>query len=592
MYCYQLGKLAFFENNPERSKEYSLQLIKISKEIGYQSGIYNGYYFFGLAEKELGNHTSSIQAFLTCLDYADQPHLRCEILTAIADVYKRSQDYKNAVSYYHQAIITVVGDSSNLRALESLAIAYLNLGDLYLLVADKADSALYFSLRAQEQLEKTNRFVARSNIPYAIGNAGLAYALKGDNAMAEIKIREAVEHLEQEEDYYPISIYYTYIADIYLERGDFQNALQYAQASLTMAESYQLKEQIRDAHHKLYELYKYTNQFNKALYHHELFLDYKDSIMNAESIRHMADLRTELEVSQKQAEVDLLNIQKRNQQIILFAVIGFAIILVVFAIIIYNYYRSKARINKILESQKQELERLNTTKDKFFSIISHDLRGPVHSFHGISRMIKFLVESKETDQLLEIVDDIDQSVDRLSSLLDNLLNWASQQQGHVPNAPEKIGLNEMVHEITATFETMAKGKGVELKSSIPEDIMLWADKNTTMTILRNLVNNALKFTESGGYVKISAEIQEHLAVISIIDNGVGIPQEKMQHLFRLQDQKSTYGTSGEKGLGLGLQLVHEFVEMNKGTIDVESTPDQGTTFTISLRLFEQKHQPA
>ncbi|MEQ9021140.1 MAG: ATP-binding protein, partial [Pseudomonadales bacterium] len=119
-------------------------------------------------------------------------------------------------------------------------------------------------------------------------------------------------------------------------------------------------------------------------------------------------------------------------------------------------------------------------------------------------------------------------------------------------------------------------------------IVVWADKNTTMTILRNLVNNALKFTPEGGQVTISASRYEQMVKIRVSDTGVGIPKEKMDSLFKLQDKKSTYGTSGEKGLGLGLQLVYEFIEMNGGHIEVESEIDKGTSFIVSLPLYGEK----
>ncbi|MEQ9305686.1 MAG: HAMP domain-containing sensor histidine kinase, partial [Marinoscillum sp.] len=241
----------------------------------------------------------------------------------------------------------------------------------------------------------------------------------------------------------------------------------------------------------------------------------------------------------------------------------------------------------VLENQKKALETLNQTKDRFFSIISHDLRGPINSFHGVSNLIKYFVESKNPEELLEVADDIDQSVDRLTNLLDNLLSWAMQQQGHFPNVPEKLNLNEMSQELVETLDNMARGKQIELDARIDEQIYLWADRNTTMTILRNLVNNGLKFTEPGGKVGLTAVQDGSYAIINIYDTGVGMPKDKLKKLWRLQEEKSTYGTAGERGLGLGLQLVYEFIEMNHGKVEVESTEQIGTTFTVWLPLFEK-----
>ena len=344
-----------------------------------------------------------------------------------------------------------------------------------------------------------------------------------------------------------------------------------------------MKEQIRDASLTLSELFEIRREIDSAYHYHKQYVAYRDSINNEETIQKIADLRTEYEVGQKQAEVDVLTAQQRTERVVMAAIGMLAIVLLILGLIVYKYYKQKSKISL-------ELARLNQTKDKFFSIISHDLRGPVSSFMGISRMIKFLVQADEKDQLLEMADDIDDSVERLSALLDNLLNWAMQQQGHFPNVPEKVMLNELAEELVKTLKNMAQGKQIALKAEIPEPIYLWVDRNTTMTILRNLVNNALKFTPEGGKVVIKAMQQGEQAIIEVKDTGVGMPAEKLNSLFKLQDKKSTYGTAGEKGLGLGLQLVYEFVEMNRGRIEVTSQEDQGTTFRITLPLYDLEEE--
>ncbi|MEO1256973.1 MAG: HAMP domain-containing sensor histidine kinase, partial [Bacteroidota bacterium] len=259
--------------------------------------------------------------------------------------------------------------------------------------------------------------------------------------------------------------------------------------------------------------------------------------------------------------------------------------------VIFVYYRNKIRINRVLKRQKVSLERLNETKDKFFSIISHDLRGPVNSLFGVSQLIRHFVKNKETDQLLEMADHMETTVERLSNLLDNLLNWALQQQGHFPNVPEKVELKEMIDEILEMFSNMSSGKQIDATSNIQEPVYLWVDKNSVHTIFRNILNNAIKFTHKGGFVRVDLTLDDSYAYISVIDNGIGIANDELKKLFNLSDGSSTYGTSGEKGLGLGLSLVKEFIDMNKGKISVESTLNEGTTFSLELPLFE-KHKVA
>jgi len=424
------------------------------------------------------------------------------------------------------------------------------------------------------------------------GYVGLVYADLNEYDKAEPRLLVAIEAVRNFGDVLSLTTYLNQLGKVYLETNRTQEAQNRLEQSLEIAMENGLKEQIRDASRLLSDVYMHTHEFEKSLTYYKQYETYKDSIENVATVKAMADMRTEYEVGQKQAELDLMTAQHRIERIVMIGISILALVLVILAMIIYKYYRSKARVNAILETQKellenqkQELEALNETKDKFFSIVSHDLRGPVSSFFGISRMIKYLVKSKETNQLLEIADDIDQSVERLSNLLDNLLSWATQQRGHIPYVPEKISAKSLADDLVKTLANMAKGKSINLQANVDEEIELWADRNTSMTIIRNLVNNSLKFTPEGGQVTISAEKEDDQAVIKVRDTGVGIPAEKLENIFTLQDKKSTYGTSGEKGLGLGLQLVHEFVLLNQGEISVTSEEGKGTTFTVKLPVF-------
>ncbi|WP_420318362.1 tetratricopeptide repeat-containing sensor histidine kinase [Ekhidna sp.] len=581
--CIVLSRLAYFERDPAKTIEYTEKLLAFATETNQTDFYYNAHYFKAYAQKKLGNLSAALFTFFKAIEYAKSVRDRCEVYTSIADLYQEAGDYNNAFFNYNKAIKLLNElDDVTLEDSTTLAIAYLNAGDGYFEVK-KLDSAMLYFANASAIFDAINHEMGKA---YSIGNTGLVYAEKGDHFVAEKAIKESVEILSRYQDYYSISIFYTYMADIYAVKNDFRRAIEYAQESLEMAKEHRLKEQIRDANYKLYELYKMIGDSNEALKFHETYLIYKDSLTDIETVQQMADLRTEFEVGQKQAEVDLLTAEKRTQRIVTYAIGVFAFLLIVLAAIIYKYYRSKAKINRILADQKAELERLNNTKDKFFSIISHDLRSPVAGFNGISQMIKMMVQNKQSDQLLEMTEYIDESVDQLSKLLDNLLNWAMQQQGHIPNVPEKLGLKEMSDDLLKTLSNMAQGKSIQLQSDVPEDLKLWSDKNTTMTILRNLVNNALKFTPEGGDVGIRASEVNGMAKVEVYDTGVGMPKDKLKKLFQLQDKKSTYGTSGEKGLGLGLQLVHEFMEMNNGKIEVDSEEGRGTTFILWLPLYE------
>lgn len=416
----------------------------------------------------------------------------------------------------------------------------------------------------------------------------LALERNYDSAKALIKMSDEVFKIYQNNELNQLSALNNIaIGRILLEHKRTNEAIEFASIGYNIGMTHGLKEVIQDGAWVLANAYELQKEDSKSLQYYKTYYTYRDSIVNVENVKQVESLRADFEINQKQTEVDLLQTQKKNQQAILILAAVIIIVFIILLLVIFAYYRSKTKVNRILEDQKASLERLNETKDKFFSIISHDLRGPIHSLMGIGKLIRHFVKEDDKQQLLEMADDMETSVERLTSLLDNLLGWAMQQQGHFPNVPEKVNLNQMIEEVNGMFSNMADSKRIALTSSIEGSINLWVDKNTTHTILRNLLNNSIKFTPDNGRITVEAIMRDELAVISISDTGVGMPKTKIDRLFKLSTHTSTYGTSGEKGLGLGLQLVKEFIEMNNGLIEVDSTVDSGTTFTISLPLFER-----
>jgi signal transduction histidine kinase len=584
--CILYTSICFNERDPSKQKKYALILIDFAISTNNEIGVFDGFYFLGYAEKYMGNHVESMKHFFKCLEYAKNISKKheCDALTAIGDVYSINTDFKNALLYYNKAIFELANldqPYNDQKKNTSLAVVYLNAGDAYYLLSKLDSAKLYFD-EAKDLFKELNNKVG---LAYCLGNMGLIYAKNGDHNKAEININQAIATFIETGEYYAIASFYTYMADIYLQKNDIDQALYYAKESYEKASEYNLKEQMRDASLKLYELYEAKGDHAKALKCHVEYVALKDSVTNMESVQKMANLRTEYEVGQKQTEVDLLTAEKKVQQVIIWGIVAFSVMLIVLSFIIYRFYRAKKQINLILEAQKKELETVNRTKDKFFSIISHDLRGPVTAFHGVSRMIRYFVSKNEIDQLLEISDHIDQSVEGISDLLDNLLNWAMQQHGQFPYAPTETNLNAIGREMSSIFKNMALSKKIHLEIKIDGEIDLYADKNMVSTIIRNLISNALKFTTSDQSVMLLAASEGTMAHIQIKDTGVGIDPEKLEKIFSFKAKNSTFGTSGEKGLGLGLQLVNEFVHTNGGRINVESEVNKGTTFHIFLPLF-------
>jgi signal transduction histidine kinase len=235
-----------------------------------------------------------------------------------------------------------------------------------------------------------------------------------------------------------------------------------------------------------------------------------------------------------------------------------------------------------IRERTASLEQVTATKEKFFSIISHDLRSPVTSFQGISKLFRYYNQRGDTSKIEALCSTVDGATERLNHLLDNLLNWSLQQTNGITCRFEAIRLSDFMNEIAAIYRENILSKSLSLQVRINDSIFIRADNNTVATVFRNLLNNAIKFTPRGGTISISAQVNDESVAILVEDNGVGIGREKLHSIFEMKEQKVTCGTEKEKGTGLGLILVKEFIQLNHGTVVMESAGEKGTRVIITL----------
>lgn len=242
---------------------------------------------------------------------------------------------------------------------------------------------------------------------------------------------------------------------------------------------------------------------------------------------------------------------------------------------------ARVKTHLSLKQVKENLQEEVATKNKFFSIISHDLRGSFGIILSIAQLLQENRDSLTDEETSEMLDDIGKTTKNTLDLLENLLEWARSQTGGINFKPAKLKLNDVVSGILETSKDLARKKEIELTSTIDSEV-IFADRNMVLLIIRNLVSNAIKFTPKGGKVKIESEDREDSVKISVTDTGVGIESEKANQLFLIDNKISTPGTENEQGNGLGLILCKEFTERNNGNIGIESEPGKGTTVWFSL----------
>ncbi len=235
-----------------------------------------------------------------------------------------------------------------------------------------------------------------------------------------------------------------------------------------------------------------------------------------------------------------------------------------------------------VDQRTKELKELNATKDKFFSIIAHDLKNPFNTLLGFSELMINNLDAYDRKQISEFINIIHSTSKNAYSLLENLLEWSRTQAGRIELKPERIDLFILVEENISLLNGIANNKDIKLVNEVNKDTVAFADKNMINTVIRNLLTNALKYTSKRGTVKVSSETDDDRTVIKVTDTGVGIQEENLEKLFRIDVNYSTRGTEDEAGTGLGLILCKEFIQRNKGEIGVRSTFGIGSEFFFSL----------
>jgi signal transduction histidine kinase len=237
---------------------------------------------------------------------------------------------------------------------------------------------------------------------------------------------------------------------------------------------------------------------------------------------------------------------------------------------------------KAIRDNEERLKDLNATKDKFFSIIAHDLKTPFTSIIGFIELLIEKIQKKDNDEVEEYARIIQKSSWKAMELLTNLYEWSRLQTGKMEYKPVEIDLVETINEVIDHVNDSAWQKSIEISKDFPESLKIIADKPMISTVLRNLLSNSIKFTNTGGFINVSVVKRENELMVSVKDNGVGISEQALENLFRIDVSHSTSGTKGEEGTGLGLLLCKEFILKHNGNIWVESEIGRGSEFLFTL----------
>jgi signal transduction histidine kinase len=528
------------------------------------------YTALGFLDKAIGMYQDAIRFY----EKNQSPNALAYAVKEVGSLFFRLGDYPVAKEYFKRALSITQNTSDTIGMQET----YQRLGQVENFLNNLDQALQYYEAAALLNAKLKDS----STLSKILSGKGNVLQKQHKYPLALANFRQALQmdrHFNQE----PLIITdLIVISRLFLQLNQLDSAGYYAELARNLA----LKSSLE--HQKLIEelqaqISEQKGDFAQALSHYKRFFALHDKIysVNAQEKLKQEQVRQNIEDYQKEKEqaereTALLNVQNR-----LYLLLSLAFMAI---ILIGGYLLMRLRsAQKLLKAQNLQLQELNRTKDKFFGIIAHDIRSPMVALEGVGEQMAHYLKKQNIEKLERLSERVDKTARQLSSLLDNLLNWALLQQGIIPYRPQALNIHQISTEVLAMFEASAQAKNIQLENHITADIIVQADVNTLQTILRNLLSNAIKFTPLGGKVSLSAEEKEGKAFLHIQDTGTGIAAEKLEKLFSI-DKSSEKGTAGEKGTGLGLMLVQELVELNKGQVKVRSKLDEGSSFTVSLPL--------
>lgn len=570
------------------------------REVGNKREIIEFYLVIGKFYLSQGLYDRALNFFILTKDKIKQanfqePDLMAEIENRIADIYKYRKNNELALKTYDKSLF--IARKSNLSYW--LAETYNNKGDIYRYQNEFEKAYTYYD--SCFNISKSNNF--KGLIGNTFNNIGDLYNDRDNFDSSLVNYYRSIAIYQKEGLNEFIGENYNSIGELYIKKNDYKNAEKFlTKATELLEDGTYYAEQIKNLN-LLDTLYIVTGESDKRINIMETELQLLKTSYENRLKSNISALKVTQELQQMKLKNDVLEKNRIFDYYIRIGIIILLIIIIYVAILLYSKYSQKKKFSDVKEQQNREilsqklkleeaitniqhlnneLKDLNSTKDRFFSIIAHDLKGPISNLKQLSEILQKEIETISKEDLIDFIESIAISSKATMTLLENLLEWSRIQLGSIKFEPEAFELKMVSSEVTDLLSTSADNKNLKLKDNVKMDQIVKGDPNMINTVVRNLVSNAIKFTPEGGEVSINSEEVKDKFVVSVADNGVGISEENIKKLFRVDEHHTTMGTSNEKGTGLGLILCKEFIEKHGGDIWVESEIGKGTTFKFTL----------
>ncbi|MEI6821976.1 MAG: tetratricopeptide repeat-containing sensor histidine kinase [Bacteroidota bacterium] len=509
-------------------------------------------------------------------------------LTNIGLICQLTKDYKLALSNFERALELSKKQNRQL----GIAHALNDISNTYNLMGDNK-MALKYHLNALSIYKKLNDI---RSIAFVTADIGETYKKLKDIDLALKYYLEAFSISKNVDDKFLSSDLLFNVGDLYIIKKNYKKAKEFLDNARILSNEIENKQTLKDVYESFSKFYANQNEFQKALEFHKLFKEMNDSIYTKENKDKIAELQIKFDIQEKENENEILRQKTEIQQLAIHkqiylrnTFIYISVIITLLIIFIIFRYWLKQRANKILTEkndliniQKNELEEVYKTKDKLFSIITHDLKNPFGSLVSLCSFIESNYYTMDDTHKYKGVESLKRSIVEIYNLLENLTDWLNSKGDNINLDKNNFDLSATISSVMKLYITPAEQKSINLQNHVDDNIIVYGDERMVKTILRNLIDNAIKFTPVKGNININIKDGSKKITVSVSDNGIGIKGINKHKLFNIETHFSTKGTDYEGGGGLGLILTKEFVEKNDGEIWFESETGKGSTFYFTL----------
>ena len=633
----KIGDLHFTKYK-DSSLYYYNQALELANKIKFEPQIAELSYKLGVFYEDARNYDKAIKNYLEAaiiFEKLNDIKKVAKIYNYVGFCYLQLYAQDKAIEYYLKSLAL----NKKSKNKEGEAINYLGIGGLFYTEENYKLAGKYFN----DALEIFIKIDSKDGIATSYTNLGNAISDGGKNKEGLEYYKKSIAIHEVLDDQYGIAINYNNIGDCYLKLKEFEKSSNYFSKSLSIAERLQEKMLIsvillnisdvkiqskkfsdgilyakkslkitKEIGTLIYQAenlkllsnaYESLGNISNAYYYNKQYIKTKDSLISIDKTNKVNLFQALHELESTHSAIDKLSIKNELTQskyetgrkfnyflIVSMVLFGFFVIILIlqqtakkkaYNLLEYRNHQIN-KMNEEIQTQRDDLRQLNKTKDKLFSIIAHDLKNPFNSIIGFTELMIENSSEYSEEKRLKFLKIIKGSTSKAFSLLDNLLIWANSQSGNLDFNPQKINLKQIVSDVISLLEIQAINKDIKILNSVSNNLFVEADKNMLDTILRNLISNAIKFTEIRGEIQISSSTNSNFVEIKVKDNGIGISQGDIDNLFRIEVKHSNIGTANEQGSGLGLILCKDFVEKNNGNLWVESTINEGSEFKFTL----------